>query len=526
MKKILKRHKFLWIITVLAGLTITFLNVGVAYIIGAVIDTISAGNMNALIRIGVYGLVLLVSYIIMGNLYAYLSAKFNHAVLTDTKSTLIRNIFDAPIYKYQKNEVSYYYNILTQDMDQIKENYINKSYETVVALGGLIISLGALLYINIKMTLFFLVLMVIVTLIPRIFVGLQTKVVSEFSENYEGYVEELENVLSGFESIKLLNITESLYKKILNRDESMEDSRMKKSVTEGFLLYTITGISFFSQIGCMIVGAAFAIRGEITTGMLLAAIQMLNFVFPPIRQISANRNLMKANKVIRDKVAPYLITQKESGESMKLGAIKLKNYSLSFGEKEVLKDLNLVFEPNKSYVVIGPSGSGKSVLAKSVAGYFENYDGHIEYGGIEGKNLKPSELQKHVRYIGANSFVLNDNIKENIRMYRDISDEKVENIAMKVGFDKNFIEKESLGHSGKYISSGEYQRISIARALLDKPFCLILDEPTANLDPENAKAILELITEIDIPIKILITHDYTDKYLKTFDDVINFNDIK
>lgn len=526
MKKIIKDYKFLWFFTFLSGVGITILNVGVAYVIGRIIDTISTQNMERLKQIGIYAILLFIGYIVVGTLYSYLASKFDEAVLKDTKSSVLRYLTNAPIDEYQRKDVSYYYNLLTQDIDQILTNYIQKTYATPIAMGGLIVSLGVLFKINIKMTLIFIGLLIFVTLVPRLFVGMQSKAASNFSEKYEYYVKELENLLSGFESIKLLNIAKALYNKMTRQDASMEEARQQKAIVDGFSLYSITGASFFMQVGCMFVGAYFAIRGEITTGMLLMSIQLLNFVFPPIREISTNRNLMKANEVIREKIAPYLETVEETGQDMEPGAIQLKDFSLELGDKKVLDGLNLNFEPNHSYVVIGPSGCGKSTLAKSIAGYFKDYDGKIIYGNIEGKELKPSQRQEYIRYIGANPFVLNDNIKENIRLYRDISDEEVKRVAKEVGFDENFIEKESLGHGGKYISSGEYQRINIARALLDKPYCLIFDEPTANLDPENTKAIQELIADIELPIKIVITHDYIDDYLNSFDEVIDFNQIK
>lgn len=525
MKKLLKKHKILWFFTILFGLLFTIGNVGVAYVIGAVIDTINKGTIKDLKIIGLYGIALLFFMVVIGVLYSYFGSTFNKNVLNDTKSKIFYNIFNSPIYKYQTQKFSYYYNILTQDLEQIDDYYITLSYDTIVSLGGLIFSLFAIFYISIKMSIIFLLITFLVSLVPKLFLGLQTKAAYKFSDDYEDYVSELENILSGFESIKLLNITKPLYNKIVKKDNSMEESRRKKKLVDGFALYGISGISFFSQILCMIIGAIFVIKGEITTGMLLASIQILNFVFGPIREIANNRNLMKANKVIRDKLEPFLIEEEEVGKTLDRGKIELVDYNLNFGEKKVLKNLNMTFEPNKSYVIIGPSGSGKSVLAKSLAGYYENYLGHIYYSGVEGKEVKPSQINEYIRYIGTNIFVLNENIRENIRMYRNISDKDVDKVAKLVGFDKDFIDKESLGHEGKYISSGEYQRIAIARALLDSPFCLILDEPTANLDPENIKGVTKLIEEIEVPIKIVITHQYTDEYLKTFDKIINFNDL-
>lgn len=526
MKNIIKKHRALWLLTIFVGILLKAANIGVAYILASIIDTITKGTAKDLKSIGIYAVVILVSIVILGILYSYLGGKFSEKILTDTKEKFFKNIFTSPIYRFQEKKVSYYYNTLTQDLEQVNTNYLSLTYEIIVCLGGLIVSLAALFYINIKMSLLFLAMMFIVSLVPKLFVGIQTRAAENFSNEYESYVEELDNILSGFESIKLLNITKALYNKILSKDAKMENARMNKKLADYGTLYAISGISFLSHIGCMMIGAIFTMKGEITTGMLIAAVQILNFVFSPISEIAQYRNLMKSNKVIRDKLEPFLVDIDEKGTEMTKGEIILKDYGISFDDKEVLKDLNFKFEPNKSYAIIGPSGSGKSVLAKSLAGYYENYLGDIYYNGIEKRDIKPSSFNEHVRYIGTNSFILNDNIKENIRMYRDIPESEIRRVSKLVGFDDTFIEKESLGNEGKYISSGEYQRIAIARALLDNPYCLILDEPTANLDPVNVEGITKLIADIEVPIKIVITHHYTDEYLNSFDEVIDFNKLK
>ena len=132
-------------------------------------------------------------------------------------------------------------------------------------------------------------------------------------------------------------------------------------------------------------------------------------------------------------------------------------------------------------------------------------------------------MLKHVRYISPNPFIINESVKNNIKLYRDISDEDVLVAAKKVGFDESFLEKETLGDGAKYISSGELQRIAIARILLDNPYVIIFDEPAANLDPINAAQINKLIASIDVPIKIVITHDWDDDYLSAFDEIIDLN---
>ncbi|MDO5689314.1 MAG: ABC transporter ATP-binding protein [Tissierellia bacterium] len=521
MNDILKKHTALRIMTISLGAGIMALNVGVAFVIGQIIDSIGKGDLQKLSMIGLYSLMLMAAYFICGSLYSACSSKYEYMCMTNSKERVLQHLMKNPIYRFQERDVSYYFNLLTKDMDQILDHFFIISYDTPVYTLGLIISLGALLWIDYRMAILFILVMALVMVVPRFFIGAQTKAAEGFSSRYEEFLKELETTLAGFESVKLLNIANSITNKLLGKDREMEEARRNMSVVNGISTYGITSASFFSQVGCMFIGAVFAIKGQITTGQLLMAVQLLNFVFPPIQTIARNNNLLTANKVLRDKVSELLAQDEIHGEDYSPGDIMLKDFGIQIGAKQILNDLNFVFKPGKSYAVIGSSGSGKSTMAKSLAGYYSEYTGSLTYGETEQRDLHPDELSKYVRYIGANTFVLNDTIKENIRMYRDIPEKQIIEVARLVGFDAAFIDKESLGHSGKYISSGEYQRVAIARALVDHPFVLILDEPTANLDPVNAKSIQKLIRELQVPIKIVITHDHNREFLDTFDQVID-----
>lgn len=508
----------------------TFLNVAVAAVIGKVVDSISGGKLENLFNAGRWALLVIVLYLLIGVFYVFMTSFYDRCFLEELKNRILNALSANTISQFQKHDVSYYYNILTQDIEQVKSNYIELTYDTVVSSGGMIVSLAALLWINVKMTIVFIFLTLLVMLIPMLFTSWQTRKTEGYSGQNEAYVNALDNVLAGFESIKLLNIGLALFNKLIGKNQAMEKARMEKVRSEGITKYAISTFTFLVQIGCLFYGAYLAIQGEITTGEMIMAVQLLNFLFPPIQVISNNRALMKANKVIRDKLEPYLDLKDENNRAIerghKPGALELKNFSLTLGNKKILDDFNYRFEPGRSYVVIGPSGCGKSTLAKSLAGYYDDFSGELNYGTLSASVIPTSLRHEWIRYIGTNTYVINDSVFENIRLYRDIPEEEIEKVAKIVGFDHDFLHKADLGHGGKYVSSGEYQRIAIARALLDKPYCLIFDEPTANLDPINTAAIQKLITEIDVPIKIVITHDYTEEFLHAFDAVLDFKTLK
>ena len=520
MEKILKKHRVLYIATIIVGVIISLVNVLVAYIIGRMIDNITKGGLDKIPFFILQVVLFIVCYTLFGVLYSYLGGTLSRKILHDVKSRVYRNLSVMPIYKYQKRDVSFYYNMLTHDINEINENYIERKYDTVVSIIAFFVSLIALLSINWIMSIIFIGLTLLIVIIPSFLMKLQEKSRINFSSRNEKFMKELENILSGFESVKVLNVGNRLFQKMKKEDRHLEDSRLRRTVVDSAVSYVVSGISFSVQLLCILVGSYFVIKGKITTGGLIMAVQILNSVIAPINIVSTNKNLINSTRPLREKIEEFLIEPEQAGKKIQEGDIVLENVSVNFSNKQVFHGFNYTFKRNNSYIIIGESGSGKSTLAKLIAGFYSDFDGKILYNNTDIREIDSNSIPGVVRYIGANTYVINDNLRENIRLYREYTDEEVDIVAGKVGFGKEMLCKSELGNGGKFISSGEYQRIAIARAMLEKPYCIILDEPTANLDKENTKNIQEIIKKLDTPIKIVISHDYDDEYLRSFDNVL------
>lgn len=526
MKGVLKKNRALFFITVFVGIIMIALEVAVAYVIGQMVDSISGGALNSLNKIGLHCIIIVVLYMLFGVLYTYISKKLNFNYLTSMKEKIFSKIFSFPISEYQEYNKAYYLNLFTQDIDRVNQNYLALRYDNVIFFSEIVISLIVMFSISWKMSLVFIAITIVSAVIPQMFAPVQSAKTEKYSATLEKYVEFMDIFLSGYESMRSLAIEKSVFNRINEKNSNMENARRKYESVNESITYIIRSISMIAQLGCMFTGVYFVITGNITTGQLIMAVQLLNSVFGPINSLSGNMGLIKSSKVIREKLEPFLIEEPEVQgiyEQYTPGDISVNDFSIVLGGKKIFDHFNCRFEPGKSYAIVGSSGSGKSTLAKILVGYYTDYEGTVTYGGVERKNVSDKDLLKHIRYISPNPFIINESVKNNIKLYRDVPDEDVLIAAKKVGFDESFLEKETLGDGAKYISSGELQRIAIARILLDNPYVLIFDEPAANLDPINAEQINKLIADIEIPIKIVITHDWDDVYLSAFNEVIDLN---
>ena len=196
--------------------------------------------------------------------------------------------------------------------------------------------------------------------------------------------------------------------------------------------------------------------------------------------------------------------------------IQVKNISKSFSGLEILKDISFEFEKGKTNLIIGKSGSGKSVLTKCIVGLFEPDIGEVYYNDRNFLKLKPKEKKEVRKEMGMlfqgsalfDSFSVEENVAFPLRMFTQMTNAE---ISERVNFCLNrvdIVNKNSLYPSE--LSGGMQKRVAIARAISMQPKYLFCDEPNSGLDPVTAILIDELIKEITVEYQmttIVITHD-------------------
>lgn len=196
--------------------------------------------------------------------------------------------------------------------------------------------------------------------------------------------------------------------------------------------------------------------------------------------------------------------------------IEVRDLHMSFGQKEVLKEVNATFKPGECSLIIGKSGVGKTVLMKCIIGLLEPTKGRVLYDDIELQTLSPEEtrlLRQKVGMLFQNSALFDSmNVMENVLYPLDMfSDEKG---ASRRARAKECLERVQL-YDARYkypgeISGGMKKRVAIARAIALRPSYLFCDEPTSGLDPETSKMIDILLREITLEgqmTTIVNTHD-------------------
>jgi ATP-binding cassette subfamily B protein len=182
--------------------------------------------------------------------------------------------------------------------------------------------------------------------------------------------------------------------------------------------------------------------------------------------------------------------------------IELKNVTFAYGERDVIKNVNLRIPQNGVTALVGPSGSGKTTLSRLIARFWDAREGEILIGGRNIREIDPERLMRYMSFVFQDVVLFNDTVMNNIRIGKQGASDDEVYAAAKMARCDEFIRdlpggyETVIGENGSTLSGGERQRISIARALLKGAPIVLLDEATASLDPENETLIQEAISEL------------------------------
>ncbi len=271
-------------------------------------------------------------------------------------------------------------------------------------------------------------------------------------------------------------------------------------------LTTSVATAVIVGVGGVLVGVHLTQIGIVTTFVLY-----LGLLINPIQQISQLFNLIQQSGAALNKlyglldVAPEITEPIGAVDLPERGAIEITNVGFSYrpGElDEVLSGVNLKVEQGERLALVGPTGAGKSTLAKLMARFYDPTTGAVRYGGIDLRNASISSLRRRMTVIPQEGFLFHGSILENVRLGKmDASVADVRQALRTIGAESRFdalpdgLETE-VRERGSRLSAGERQLVSLARAALANPDVLILDEATSNLDPGTESEVEAAMTAL------------------------------
>lgn len=313
----------------------------------------------------------------------------------------------------------------------------------------------------------------------------------------------------GIEVIKAFNQSSSSYEKFSKAVESFKDYTLKWYQSTWKLMNFISAVLPSTFLGTLPIGMLLYKNGSLAPQDLVMCLILSLGIVGPLMNFTTYINETKTVEYAVHDVDKLLNVEElpDVAKPVKLTdfQIQLQNVTFSYDKddsKQVLSHINLTIPEGKFTALVGPSGGGKSTIARLIARFWDVDNGSITIGGTDIRKLPLAQLADIVSFVTQDNFLFNCSIKENIRLGKpDASDDEVYAAARAACCD-DFIQAlehgydTTAGDAGNRLSGGEKQRISIARMILKNAPIVILDEATAFTDQENEEKIQRSIAAL------------------------------
>ena len=468
-------------------------------------QTVTLRDIQFWCLVGVAGYLVRVVCFGVSTILAHISA---YTILEGLRLKIADRLMRAPLGEVMGRRIGYLKNIIMDKVDDIEPPLAHMIPELT---SNLLLPLAIfvwMLVIDWRLGLSVLIAPIL-SMIPMAFL------MRNYNSQYAAYMEANNHVNSviieyveGIEVVKAFNQSTSSYEKFVGAVESFKGFTLDWFRSTWKTMNLMLAIMPTTLVGVLPVGLLMNRAGQITPAELAMGIILSLSIVGPLMKVTTFINEAKsmeyaveaANELLNLPVLP------DSGKMVPLRHtdIVLQDVSFSYGmnggeEQDVLHRINLTMPEGSFTALVGPSGGGKSTIARLIARFWDVTGGSIAIGGRNIKELSIRQLSELVSFVTQDNFLFNCSLKENIRLGNPNATDAEVFAAARAACCDEFIARlekgydTSAGDAGKRLSGGEKQRIAIARAILKNAPIVILDEATAFTDPQNEDKIQKSI---------------------------------
>lgn len=453
--------------------------------------------------VGAAGYLLRVACHGISTILAHISA---YTILEGIRLKIADRLMKAPLGEVMGRRIGYLKNIIMDKVEDLEPPLAHMIPELTSNLLLPVAIFIWMLVIDWRMGLAVLIAPVL-AMIPMFFL------MRNYNSQYAAYMEANNHVNSiiieyveGIEVVKAFNQSTSSYEKFVNAVQSFKEFTLAWFKSTWKSMNLMMAIMPTTLLGVLPVGLLLVQNGSISPAELAMGIILSLSIVGPLMKATTFINEAKsmeyaveaANELLNLPVLP------DSGKIVSIphNDIALKHVTFSYDgseQNEVLHDVNLELPEGSFTALVGPSGGGKSTIARLIARFWDVTGGNITIGGKNIKELSIRQLSELVSFVTQDNFLFNCSLKENIRLGNpNATDEEVYAAAKAACCDEVIVRLDKgydtpAGDAGKRLSGGEKQRIAIARAILKNAPIVILDEATAFTDPQNEDKIQKSI---------------------------------
>jgi subfamily B ATP-binding cassette protein MsbA len=447
---------------------------------------------------------------LLKNLVAYAGvmsiAMIRTAVSRDLRQKLYDKILKLPMAYFSNERKGDLISRMTNDLMEIEFSVIGAIEATFKSPVMIISSLITLFALNWKLTLFALIFLPVSGFLISVIAKSLKNAARRGKGSLSDLVSIIDETLSGIKIVKVFN-AEKQFKQKFDRNNDFFFRLMHKLYRREYLSSPMSELIALTVISVLLYfGGSVVIKGELAGELLIFYLLVFSQIIPPARALSdaifkINKGYASLERINEILHAEESVSDRPNAKDLEefKDEIEFKNVRFGYGDKEVIKGINLKIKKGQTVALVGPSGGGKSTMASLLARFYDPTEGEVLIDGVSLKDYQVEAVRKHMGFVSQDSILFNESIRNNISLGSSgIQMERIESAARIANAEEFIVRLEGkydfvVGEGGNKLSGGQKQRLSIARAIFKNPPILILDEATSALDTQSEKLVQDAI---------------------------------
>ena len=488
--------------------------------------------LNVIIMMGgIYLVGVIATYV-----YNRLMINISQGILNKIRTQMFNHMQKLPIRYFDSRTHGDIMSTYTNDVDTLRQMLSQSIPQVFSACVSMVAVLIAMLATNLYLTLVVLAMVILMIFVSRYLGGNSSRFFVKQQEDIgkvNGYIEEM---MEGQKVVKVFNYEEESKKKFDDLNEQLCDSMTKANMYANILMPCIANIGNLGYVLVAVIGGILSVNGILTIGSIAAFLQYVKAFTNPLGQVSQQMNsivmaLAGAERIfdlidqeeeidegyvtlVNAKIENGKITESKERTGIWAwkhphkdgritytrlrGQVEFENVQFGYVEhKRILHDISLVAKEGQKVSFVGATGAGKTTITNLINRFYDIQEGKIRYDRINIRKIKKDDLRRSLGMVLQDTSLFTGTIKDNIRYGKlEATDEEVI-AAAKLANADTFIKHLPHGYdtvitgNGEGLSQGQRQLLSIARAALNNPPVLILDEATSSIDTRTEKIVQE-----------------------------------
>ena len=437
-------------------------------------------------------------------------ARAGQRVLFTVRTKLFRHLQTLSLDFYERERTGRLVARMTADIDAMSDLVTDGLVTLVTALITMVGVAIILVVMDWQLALATLVVAPLIALAARSWRGWSADAYRQVRETHSVVTVQLQESLSGVRAIQSFRRERATAARL---EEANHAERVAHWRTIGLASFFFPGIEFLGTAATVVVlgvGGQRVLGGDLEIGVLAAFLLYLRNLFDPVQQLSELYDSFQSATAGAERVGAVLAEQpsvREAPDPVPLpdprGDVRLEDVCFAYDQgPRVLHDVDLAVAPGTTLALIGPTGAGKSTVAKLIARFYDPLGGRITLDGVDLRQVRLADLRQAMGYVPQEGFLFSGTILDNIRFGRPgATRAEVEAAARAVGADQVIAGlpdgyDTQVGERGALLAAGERQLVAFARAWIADPALLILDEATSNLDAASEARITDALQRL------------------------------